>query len=264
MDILDFTRGIARDAGQQLLDWQSKVTAEKKADGSLVTEADVAVDRYLTEQIQTRYPDDAIISEELSHDYKDSEATWVIDPLDGTTNFTLGLHFWGVSIARITKNQPTMAVLYFPVVDEMYHACKGQGAFENNKQIHTDQREISRNTFLFKCSRTMKYYSVDLPCKNRMYGSAAYSLCALARGNALIDIDITPRIWDIAAGWLIAEEAGGYIDTLDSSKPFDLAPTVDYPTKGYPVLAAANQQVWNAARAAITPRAYPRNRDVII
>ncbi len=254
MNIVDFTTGIAQDAGQQLLHMQKEATVSSKVDGSLVTEADIAVDRFLTEQIQQHYPEDSIISEESTHHHRAAPATWVIDPLDGTTNFTGGLHFWGVSIARIENNQPTLGVLYFPVVNELYHAHKGSGAFENGKRLQTVDQAITKNTFMFKCSRTRKHYNVNLPCRSRMYGSAAYNLCTVARNNAILSIEITPKLWDFAASWIIVEEAGGHIDTLDHSDPFALSSDINYATHGFSVLAAANKAIWHEGQAAITPK----------
>jgi len=85
-------------------------------------------------------------------------------------------------------------------------------------------------------------------------GSAGYSMCAVAKGIAIVAFEATPKIWDIAAGWLLVSEAGGVIETLDFSHPFPIQPGFDYSRKNYPTLAAADRKVLERARAQILPK----------
>jgi len=119
-DLLDFARELGREAGQQLLDWRGRANAGIKADGSLVTEADEAVDRFLFQEIRARYPDHGILSEEADTVYAGQPYTWVIDPLDGTTNFTLGVCYWGCSIAIVHHGMPVIGVLVVPNLEAEY------------------------------------------------------------------------------------------------------------------------------------------------
>jgi myo-inositol-1(or 4)-monophosphatase len=232
-----------------------------KADHSLVTQADREADELILHAIQERFPGETIISEELNPQLKDGESLddletiWVVDPLDGTTNFSLGLHYWGTLIARIERGWPAEAVMYFPLLDELFSAQKGQRALLNGQQIHVEPPDPRRPVSFFACcSRTFRNYEVSLPYKARILGSAAYSLSAVARGVALLAFEATPKIWDIAAPWLLVQEAGGIIWTLDGSQPFPLNEGTDYSRQSYPTLAAATQKLAQKARRSITPK----------
>ena len=106
---LNFIRDLAHETGQLLLEYFNLdgIHTERKADNTAVTEADLAADRLITDAIRSQYPDDAILSEEALVPIEDpNRPTWVVDPLDGTTNFSLGLPIWGVSIARVVDGYP--------------------------------------------------------------------------------------------------------------------------------------------------------------
>ncbi|HUN23862.1 MAG TPA: inositol monophosphatase family protein [Anaerolineales bacterium] len=255
MEILEWTKNIALQAGDELLSWYGRTQVELKADGSLVTQADRAVDRLLTREIQAHFPQDAILSEEQTTTFTrqaaQANALWVIDPLDGTTNFAHGLHFWGVSIARLEQGVPTLAVLYWPQVQELYWAERGHGAWLNGQPIHTRPQPLTGESFLMQCTRTQKNYQVNVPCKRRIFGACAYHLCAVARGLVVGTIEAVPHLWDIAAGWLLIQEAGGEIATLAGGTPFPPVADTDYNALAIPTLAAANSVVWQALRAQI-------------
>jgi len=263
-DSLTFATQLAREAGQLLLEYfnNTYLHTRRKEDHSPVTDADIAADQLIKEAIQKRYPDDWILSEELHPSYIAEESVerkqadgWVIDPLDGTTNFSLGLHYWGILIARIMAGQPQIAVMYFPVLDELYTAQHGQGAFLNASHIQVEPPDPNRPwTFFSCCSRTHKRYNISIPYKTRILGSAGYSLCAVAHGTALIGFEATPKIWDIAAGWLLINEAGGVIETLDQTQPFPLKIDVDYSRKSFPTLASATPELAASARQQIRPK----------
>ena len=184
-----------------------------------------------------------------------SRVVWVIDPLDGTTNYIRGLPLWGVSIARLVEGQPDIGVIYFPMLNELYHATRGGGAFENQKHISVSDQEIMETNHLFSCSsRALQRYEVRTKCKTRVLGSAAYGLCLIARGNVLAGIEADPKIWDLAAAWLLVEEAGGFVRTLDGADPFPLAAGRDYAGMSFPVMAAASRELWEKSKDSIQPR----------
>jgi myo-inositol-1(or 4)-monophosphatase len=185
----------------------------------------------------------------------EKNAVWVIDPLDGTTNFSLGLHYWGVSIARLVGGFPEIAAIYFPLIDELYTAQKGKGASLNTEHIYARPAQKGyQRTFFSCCSRTHKYYDVRVRYKTRILGSAAYDLCTVARGVSVLGFQATPKIWDIAAAWLIVEEAGGVIETHDGSNPFPIEAERDYNQQIYPTLAASNRPVLIKGREWIKAR----------
>ncbi len=260
--ILEFSIQLAERVGNLLLEHfhAAEMTTRIKADRSAVTQADLAADKTIAAVIKQSYPDELLLSEELQHSLPSNfevaqEAVWVIDPLDGTTNFSLGLHFWGVLITRLVDGWPETAVLYFPLIDELYSAGSGGGAFLNGQRIHvevpTPELPLS---FFACCSRTHRQYQVSVPYKTRILGSAAYTFCAVARGAAILGFEATPKIWDIAGAWLLVNEAGGVIETLDGSAPFPVRPGVQYDRQDFPMLAAANQEITRRARGQILPR----------
>lgn len=249
---------LAREVGAILLEWRGSAEVDTKSDGTLVTQADIEADRYIYSRIRTDFHEDAVLSEELNpvcSGRRTSAAVWVIDPLDGTTNYSRGLPLWGVSIARLLRGQLDLGVIYFPVLGELYHATRGGGAFVNGERILVSDRDVMEANHLFSCcSRTLQYYELRTKCKTRVMGSATYGLCAIARGNALAGMESVPKIWDLAASWLIVQEAGGFVHTLDGSQPFPLTFGMDYAGMSFPVLAAASEELWKMARASIRSR----------
>jgi myo-inositol-1(or 4)-monophosphatase len=230
--------------------------ATLKSDHSFVTEADLAADRLITQAIHQYAPAELILSEEMHTGIDSIEpAVWIVDPLDGTTNYSLGMQVWGVSIARLVAGEPVLGVLYFPLTGEIYVAEKGLGAFCNDRRIHVQGPDPSRPwPFFACCSRTHRRYSVDIPYKPRIYGSAAYSFCMLARGAACVTFEATPKVWDLAAVWLLVGEAGGSLARLKGETPFPLSPYRDYAKVSYPTLAAASNALLEVSLGQITAK----------
>jgi myo-inositol-1(or 4)-monophosphatase len=247
MDPLQFATQLAQDTGEVLRQYYQPtgISAKLKSDRTVVTEADLAADSYLQNTINKSYPEDCILSEEAGTIYPAKKsAVWIIDPLDGTTNFSLGLHYWGVSIARIVDNQPETAALFFPLLNELFTAQRGRGAFFNGQPLKIKTPDLSMpNTFFSCCSRAHKRYHIDIPYKTRIFGSATYDICSVARGSSILAFITTPKIWDLAAGWIVVEEAGGIILNMDRADVFPLQPNVDYQQKSYPLLVAATSQL---------------------
>jgi myo-inositol-1(or 4)-monophosphatase len=258
----DFATQLALQTGELLLTRfkLSGTAATLKADHSFVTEVDIAADHLLTTSIQREYPEDAILSEESRTDLDFSNAAvWVIDPLDGTTNYSLGLHVWGVSIARLVDGWPDLAAIYFPLIQELYTAERHSGAFLNGKPIQVRPPDPTNPMSFFACcSRTHRRYNVSIPYKSRILGSAAYTFCMVARGTALIGFEVTPKIWDIAGAWLLVQEAGGTIESLEGPGFFPLVRGNDYAQVKYPILAAATPELLSTTRTQIQPKASNR------
>jgi len=259
LDRLDFATNLAREAGELLVDYSQSAdfAGNLKADRSMVTEADVSSDHLITQAIQKFSPTDMVLSEELNTIFFEDNAKviWVVDPLDGTTNFSLGLPIWGVLLTLLENSYPVMAVMYFPLLNELYIAQQGGGAYLNGRQISVQSRFSALPLSFFACcSRTFRQFHVDVPYKVRILGSAAYTFCSLARGAALVAFEATPKIWDIAGAWLLIKEAGGVIDTMDNRQPFPLLHGVDYATQSFPTLGAATSALWKNSRRQIRPK----------
>ncbi len=260
-NLLPFAESLSRQTGQLLMQYyrRTNLATHLKADRSVVTEADLTADRLITSALQQAFPEDGLISEELRpFSPGDISRVWVIDPLDGTTNFSLGIPFWGVSIARLVNGWPETAAIYFPVLDEMYSAQKGKGAYFNDLPLRVDPSMQDRPGTVFACcSRTHRRYNVSIPYKPRILGSAAYNFCILARGIALLAFEATPKIWDIAGVWLVVSEAGAAIRPLNGVTPFPITPDTDYRKRNFPTLAALTPELETTAlnQIQLKPRA---------
>jgi myo-inositol-1(or 4)-monophosphatase len=255
---LAFAESLAYQTAELLLQYYNRagLSASLKQDRSLITEADMAADQLINRTLKQSFPEDGIISEELQTESpEDVSSLWVIDPLDGTTNYSLGIPFWGISIARLKHGWPETATLYFPVLDEMYTAQKGKGARFNGAPLQVDPSMRYRPGTIFACcSRTHRRYKVDIPYKPRILGSAAYNFCILARGIALLAFEATPKIWDIAGAWLVVSEAGATIQPLNGVMPFPISPLTEYRRQSFPTLAAITAELETAALSQIQPK----------
>ena len=256
---LTFATRLAEQVGELLLEHfkRSDKKPQIKPDFSLVTEADLQADKWLTQEILEARPQDTLLSEELHHVFPEDTAgaVWVIDPLDGTTNFSLGLAYWGTSIALVEDGFPTLAVIHFPLLGETYTAQRGLGAAFNGNPIRVKTPDPQdKGTFFVCCSRTYRSYDVGIRYKTRILGSAAYSFCTVARSMALIAFEARPKIWDLAAAWLVVQEAGGTIAAYDDRNPFPLIAGTDYSRVDYPTLAAASAAFMQKGREQIRPK----------
>jgi myo-inositol-1(or 4)-monophosphatase len=256
--ITDFTTHLAKQAGDCLLSYfdTRNIKINLKLDQSVVTDADMASNKLIVDSIRNHYPEDGILSEEGDTVYPpDHPYVWIIDPLDGTTNFSLGLHYWGVSITRLFNGEPDIAVNYFPILSELYLASKGNRATLNGTKLNGNQiRKANPRPFFSCCSRTHKRYYVDIKYKTRILGSATYGLSSVAKGTAIVAFEVTPKIWDFSACWLIVQESEGIISPYGGEKIFPLRPGTDYSKISYPILAAISQKEWKAAREQISPK----------
>jgi myo-inositol-1(or 4)-monophosphatase len=258
MNALEFTIQLAKETGDLLLSHyqRSGIQSQFKSDRTVVTEADLAADQLLRKRISAAYPEDGILSEEAGTIYPtEKSGVWIIDPLDGTTNFSLGLHHWGLSIARLMNGSPDLGVLYFPLLDELFSASKGGGAYLNGSQLKVKPPSPSQPVSFFSCcSRAYRHYDIDIRYKTRLLGSAAYGLATVARGSAILAFEVTPKVWDFSASWLITEEAGGLMAVLEGCNPYPLTPGIDYESKSYPLLAAATPELLDEGKTKIRKR----------
>jgi myo-inositol-1(or 4)-monophosphatase len=244
-ELLQFARELAGEAGDRLAALYGRAEAGTKEDGSVVTDADRAVDRYLARRIHHRYPGHAILSEESATLYDGRPVTWVIDPLDGTTNYALGICYWGCSIGVVVDGRPVIGVLTMPELDAEFWALAGAGAFLNGDRLGGPPRGVdARNSCLAICSRTWRYFDVAVRYKGRLLGSAAYDLAAVAEGLAVGCIQAASHVWDIAAGWVLLQEAGRPVRRLfpGAPDPFPMIAGTDYRGRIFPLAAAADEE----------------------
>lgn len=225
----------ARRAGAILLEMFGQITQVRyKGTVDLVTEADLACEREIIRLIKEQYPQDRIVAEESANSPGPStEPCWVIDPLDGTTNFVHGLPIFAVSIAWRDANQTMVGVVYNPVADEQFVAVSGAGATLNGVSIHVSSTNKLEQSLLvtgfpydhdtvFERSFELfhAYYS---RCQGvRRLGAAALDMCYVAAGRLDAYYEAHLKPWDICAGDLICREAGGHTsDWHDGPLPYD-------------------------------------------
>jgi myo-inositol-1(or 4)-monophosphatase len=253
-DVLAFSEDLAARTGALLKRYfeRPRVATRYKPDHTLITEADLAANDFILSEIRAAFPDDHILSEEADTCFpEDSRPTWIIDPLDGTTNFDKGLHYWGVSIARVRDGEPEAAGLCFPLLGEVYSAYSGRGARLNGEPLQVPPAESHMVSFFLCDSRVNRRYTSEIRYKPRILGSAAYNFCGVASGLGVVGFESIPRIWDIAGSWLVLKEAGGALQPLDGPL-FPLEPGADYNSRGIPLIGAADTAMLQEAAAAIT------------
>ena len=199
------------------------IQTSKKGINDYVTSVDKAAEAEIIEIIQKSYPDHTIISEELGAlEGKDSDIQWVIDPLDGTTNFVKGLPHFSVSIAIRVKNRTEVGVVYDPIRNELFTAVRGEGTKLNEVRLRVDSQNelngaILATGFPFKQPSLMPTQFaimnnlIDEAADFRRTGSAALDLCYVASGRVDGYFEMGLKPWDCAAGDLIVREAGGLV-----------------------------------------------------
>lgn len=249
---LAFANQLADMTGPRLVGWFGNAAASTKRDGSVVTEADLDVDRFIQDAIHARYPDHDVLSEEISLTYQGSRYTWVVDPLDGTTNFADGLPIWGTSMALLADGLPVVALLDFPLLRQRYTAYRSGGAWLNGRRLQVaPTAKLHSNQIIVMDSRASQHVEICLPPKIRVLGSAAYELAAVAAGVAVGCLETRCKVWDVAAAWLIAEEAGAAIATwLNGNRLFPLQPGRSYGDLDYPTLCATDLALWQTIKVA--------------
>ena len=260
--VLDLTRHSTTRVGTQLMQDFAQVQARTKDDGSLVTHADEWADLELRDAISQQFPDHGLLTEEGDRRFPGTDWCWAIDPIDGTNNFARGIPIWGISMALMYRGTPVFGYLDIPPLNQTFHGyyqakptlatLPPNSAFMNDRPIHPSPDAISRHHFFSVCSRSWDAVS-QLPCKRRMLGAAAYNLVSVALGSTLGALEATPKIWDIAAAWVIVKGAGATWFPLDGSDIFPLKPGQDYVSTSYPTLVASYPELVSQFKDAISP-----------
>lgn len=203
-----------------------RMTHHKEGKGNFVTDYDSRVQAALKEKLLNLVPEAVFFGEEDDADKAEigTGYAFIVDPIDGTSNFMRGYRASCISVALAKDGYPVMGVVYNPYMQETFYAEKGKGAFLNGKPIHTSDRTLEQGLVLFgtapyredlaKKSFEVAYRYFTVAEDLRRSGSAAIDLCALACGRAEFYFELTLCPWDYAAGALIVEEAGGIVSDL--------------------------------------------------
>jgi myo-inositol-1(or 4)-monophosphatase len=224
----------ARLAGQLLLDKAGRVQVREKGPADLVTEADLASQEVIRETLLGAFPGHGFLAEEnLSIASSDDDYRWIVDPLDGTTNYVHGIAQYCVSIALERSGKLLVGTVYDPVADECFSATSGGGAWLGEKRLRASgQQQLSHAVVAMSFPPGAKRDSPDVTDflhvleqaqSMRRTGSSALNLCYVAAGRFDGYWSSSARIWDIAAGVLLVQEAGGIV-TGRTGEPFVLDP----------------------------------------
>lgn len=234
-EMLDRAKKWAYEAGTVQMEYLDKnFNIETKSTAiDLITEVDYLSEKIILEGIKENYPDHGILSEETgTYDIK-SDYMWIVDPLDGTTNYAQGLPVFAVSIALQYKEKTVLGVVYAPFMQQMFTAVRGKGSYLNEKKIKVSDKTEFKNAFLatgFPYDRAvhpdnnLNYFCYLKPKVRgiRRLGSAAYDLACVAAGIFDGYWEINLNLWDVAAGVLLVEEAGGKAIYLEEKRGVSL------------------------------------------
>lgn len=211
-------------ASQMALEMHGRVRAVQKADHTLVTQADRSIEAFLRDKLSQLAPDWSFLGEEegLSGDPK--APCWVIDPIDGTTNYAKDIPLWCISVGAVFDGIPIFGMIAVPEMGETLWAARGQGAWlirgqQTRRLLISDHLPLEQEDLI--ASNTTVERVIDfsnVPCRLRNFGALAYHLTALARGSLISIIAHYHKLYDVAAGLCICLEAGAAVRYLDGGE----------------------------------------------
>lgn len=234
MEFTAFIESVLRESGVFIMKHFGDIRAtdiKVKTDPSqLVTEVDIKSEKKIIAAIKTNYPDHSILAEESGFIDRKSEYVWIIDPIDGTSNFAHGLPWFGIMIALCRRSEPVASGIYLPATDEMFLAEKGNGAWYNGSLVVLDKELTARRSLVsynldYKDDTAHKSFVLALYGKiagevlNVRSTNSGSDYAYAAVGKLAATINLTNKIWDIAPVTLIAKEAGCIVTDLDGKEP---------------------------------------------
>jgi len=222
-ELLSFAEAVAREAGALLRErFGTRLDVRHKGRINLVTEVDLLAEQCIRRQIQAHFPDHSILAEEEGLTETASAFRWIVDPLDGTTNYAHGYPFFSVAIAVEQHGEIIVGVVYDPLRNELFSAAKGQGAYCNGQPLHVSDVTSLEQALLVtgfpynvksSLQKNLDHFSafLDVAQAIRRDGSAALDLAYVAAGrfDGFWELNLAP--WDMAAGSLLVTEAGGQV-----------------------------------------------------
>ena len=232
-ELLKKIKQIVNNCGKIMLDVQKNYLEVQKKEGNnnIVTFYDKYIQSILKEKLTELIPNSIFFGEENDEyirNFEKDKYVFIVDSIDGTTNFSRELKMSAISIALLKNEQPILAVCYNPYMQELYTAIKGSGAFLNDERIHVSNKKLQDGILLAGCApyyNELRKKSLDILNKlsliasdYRRYGSAVIELCNIASGKAEVYFELKLMPWDYAAASLIIQEAGGKITTISGEK----------------------------------------------
>ena len=225
-ELIDTFLTIIRQAGQIIQEhWSDTKEITFKGRIDLVTQTDVAVENFLIQTLPALVPGSTVLAEESHQSLNLDELTWIIDPVDGTTNYAHGLPMVAVSVALWQANKVELGAVYLPMLDELFWARQSQGAWLNGQPIQVSQESSMQKSLIATGFPYSFHQEIDAVCARlrrvllasqgvRRLGSAAVDLAYTACGRFEGFYETGLKPWDTAAGWLLVEEAGGQVSGL--------------------------------------------------
>lgn len=212
-----------------------------KEDDSPITAADLDVESLIVDRLGTFFPKARFLGEEEAGHGKTVDLSgdvWVIDPIDGTTNYTLGLSIYAVSIGLLRDGVPILGVISLPRVRELFFCDQSTPAVRNNREIMAVADDFERHQFLCMPSSALKWYHLDFSGNIRAFGSTVYHMLLVARGVA-VGAFVRPFLWDIAGALPLLRKAGGELYSMETGQPVDLNEWAKIGFKPFPMVACA-------------------------
>ena len=219
-------------AREELLPRFARVERGRKADGSVITEADLVVQQRIAGELRRHWPDTVFLGEEMSAAEQDAllhrdKPLWCLDPLDGTSNFAAGIPYFSVSLALLEQGRVMAGIVYDPIRGECFTALRGEGAWLNGVALTSVRAGLTlqQATGLVDFKRLPRELAVRLVTgmpygSQRSFGSVALDWCWIAAGRCHVYLHGRQNIWDYAAGNLVLQEAGGHATTLSGEPVF--------------------------------------------
>lgn len=228
---MDSIAGIVRRAGDIVREAHGFAVSEKGTKENLVTTTDIEVEAFLKRELTSLVPGSAFVGEEGDEGtILEKGCTWIVDPIDGTANFSRNIPMCAVSVALFLDGAPYIGVVYNPFTDTMFTAKTGEGSYRNGVRMHVSDRPVERSLFCtawcsyrkelspacFRISERMHPLCMDI----RRIGTAALELCLLADGSVDLYFEMNLSPWDYAAALICVKEAGGHFTGIDGPISF--------------------------------------------
>ena len=201
------SKALIRDFGEI-----ENLQVSKKGPRDFVTNSDIKVEKIIFEELKKARPNYSFVSEEKGLEVnKDASNTWIIDPIDGTTNFLHGIPHFAICIAHMFNNEIISGLIFDPIKDEMFFSEKNKGAYLNNQRLRVSKKNSIEDCLFSSNREGVKFSNLNMRCS----GCAALDLAYVASGRLDGFFQNKINIWDIAAGALMVKEAGGIVNEID-------------------------------------------------
>jgi myo-inositol-1(or 4)-monophosphatase len=240
-EFIEFAETLAKETGELALKYYGRGDPQLKFDEELVTEAELGIREFIRTFIADRYPEHHLLGEgndQTVYGHGEQGFQWIADPMDGSANFQAGIPLWGVSLALFKNFWPILGIFYMPVTGDVYKALAGRKLMVNDTTITLEPEVIASNeSVLLTYSRFHNEFRSTFPGKIRNLGCTAAHLAYVASSRAEAALLKYVHIWDLAAGLILLEAAGGEIRFLDGGT-FHLNDYLDSQKVNRPLLAA--------------------------